>query len=612
MTIKEKPKKAILFGGSDGHGITMTAISERALKCKGYAVETICRYPTKKIEIPLQFEPVECGTGIPEYFWAFTFTNWDYSNLKKGDIIMIVDTPLPIPQQIRDFSAAECGVEKIRVLCGEGKRVIIIDHHKHSLTHYGKAIDAGAELLFSLGPVMYSHYGIPDDYSLFWGSIGAVCDRDHSMLPVERDERVLFTKLEKRARWLDSAKQNLTEPAESTKNPLNTIRKNRRHDIKYREKNQVDNYSVDRAVTFIPELGKGAFKTLDAACEKTKTPYGVGIGINREGSFFLTVINYWKRDAPPVALKLHKWRDIAGHDNAVTIPMNSRQSAEKNAKKIIDILNSDKINTIGPQLNDPDVVDYLVQAIEKSHLDIPTWLTIHGWPHIETVFANVQLLGTLMNCSESEQNLLNWSALFHDLGNGALQYKEVCRQHPELTVNESEIRKNHHHLTVEILNAWRGDGFCKGSLDDNYLISDRDFQLICDICFRHRKNSETHPDPEIERLCALMRIADALDQTKNRARKNDSGRPASEIIDKLRRENPNDIRIAHWKGQLAIETIRLHVRQKNNQNHITFEFFITNRKKAEFMINDFKKELKGLDKNIATWDIRTVLVPLFN
>nr|WP_321352818.1 hypothetical protein [uncultured Methanoregula sp.] len=606
----QQKKKAILFGGTDGHGITMTAISERALKCQGYDVETICRYPDKTLSLPLTIDPTECGTGIPEYFWAFTFTNWDYSLLGPGDIIMIVDIPLPIPQQISEFSAAEKGVEKIRQLCSDNKRVILIDHHKHALTHYGKAIDAGAELQFSLGPVKYTHFGIPDDYTLFWGSIGAVCDRDPSTLPIEPEETDVFAMLELQALWLDKAKLDLNK----TGNPLDIIRNDDRQSVTSDLSLESQIYAFDKAVTFVPELGKLGLKKLDAACAKNNTPYGVGIGINRENQHYIVVINYWKLDSIPVALKLHKWRDIAGHDSAVTIPMKNRQSAEKNAKKIIAILNSNGIGTPGQKNKDPDVIDYLVGAIEKSHSDIPVWLTIHGWPHIETVFANTQLLGTLMNCSKADQTILNWSALFHDLGNGANQYAKECSLNEEYTKDNKTVRKFHHLLTVDILKCWRKKGFCKAGNLGNELITDDDFQTICELCFRHRKDSEKHMDPAKERLCSLLRIADALDKTKSRARKNDSGDPASKVLKNLAIQNTPDSweSIKNWEGQLAIETIRLHITQKNKQNHIVFEFLVTDRQKAGFMIEDFKKELKTLDKNIATWDVKTVLIPLFN
>ena len=608
-------KKAILFGGTDGHGITMTAISERALKCQGYDVETICHFHKGDLAIPLTIPPTECGTGSTEFFWGFTFPHWDYSSLEAGDIVVVVDLPLPLQDQILDFSAADTGIKKIVDLCSEKKiRVILIDHHKHALTHYGKAIDGGAELLFSLGPVRYSHYGIPDDYTLFWGSIGAICDRDTTMLPVEKEEVALFSELEHHALWLDNAKTEINNPDEPEKDPIMIIRTDNRMIPNPEKTGVLPACCVIDQVTYMPELGRGGFKNLDAASQRAGTPYGVGLGKDRFGKQYLLAINYWKMNSTPVALKLHAWRKLPGHDSAIKFAIPDSEDAEKTAQQVIGILNSGKIEGSDTLKTNPDVIDYLVSANEKSRSGIPSWLTLHGWPHIETVFANAQLLGTLMNCSSHDQDLLNWSALFHDLGNGAKQYENECHLNPEYIKDNKTVRKYHHQLTVDILTCWRKQGFCKANKTEKDLISENDFLTICELCFRHRKNSKKHPDPRIEKLCSLLRIADALDKTKSRARTNDIGEPSSKILADLVFENTPDSResIKNWEGQLAIETIRLHISQKNKQNHITFEFLVTDREKAAFIIEDFKKELESFDRNIATWDIRTIVIPLFN
>jgi len=614
MTAEGRRKKAILFGGTDGHGITMTAISERALKCQGYDVETICHFHKGELSVPLTIPPTECGTGSTEFFWAFTFPHWDYSSLEAGDIVIVVDLPLPIQDQILDFSAADTGIKKIVDLCSEKKiRVILIDHHKHALTHYGKAIEGGAELLFSLGPVRYSHYGLPDDYTLFWGSIGAICDRDSTMLPVEKEEEVLFSELEHRALWLDAAKKNINDLDEPEKDPLVMIRNDNRNIPSQVKFGPMPEFFIIRQVAYIPELGRGGFKKLDAACRRTGTPYGVGLGKDKSGKYLLA-INYWKMNSTPVALKLHAWRKLPGHDSAIKFAIPDSEDAEKTAKKVIGILNSGKIEGSDTLKTNPDVIDYLVSANEKSRSDIPTWLTIHGWPHIETVFANAQLLGTLMNCPSDDQVLLNWSALFHDLGNGAKQYEKECQLNKDYIKDNKDVRKYHHQLTVDILTSWRKRGFCKTNDAGKEIITDNDFLTICEMCFRHRKNSKKHPDPRIEKLCSLLRIADALDKTKSRARTNDNGEPSSKVLKDLAFKNTPDSweSVKNWEGQLAIETIRLYISQKNKQNHITFEFLVTDRQKAAFIIEDFKKELETLDRNIATWDVRTIVIPLFN
>jgi methylmalonyl-CoA mutase cobalamin-binding subunit len=53
-------KKVLLFGGTDGHGVAMTVISERNLRSEGFEVTTICKYVVTKYGEPL---PDDCGTG---------------------------------------------------------------------------------------------------------------------------------------------------------------------------------------------------------------------------------------------------------------------------------------------------------------------------------------------------------------------------------------------------------------------------------------------------------------------------------------------------------------------------------------------------------------------
>ncbi len=631
MAIEKQRKKAILFGGSDGHGITMTVISERALNCKGYDVTTVCRYESNTRKDPCTKDyPVDCGTGQAEFFWGRTFPKWDYSSLMPDDVVMVVDIPLPVQQQITEYSAAAAGIHTIKNLCKEGKRVILVDHHSRALTDYGQAIEAGAELIFSVGPVRYAHYGIPDDYSLFWGSIGAICDRDGSMVPMEADESYLLSPFEGYAGWLDHAKFFAGKPESPSKDPLPLIRADYRKKLSNSEtalKIDEDRIVVRENVAFIEKLTdlKG-FKELDTACRIKGTPYGLGIGTNSAGHRYILVINYWKEQSTPVALHLHKFRNVAGHDSGINIPVSDDHDAHAIANAYIDILNSKQLGESGKISADPDVIDYLIQAFAESKIHIPEWLTIHGWPHIQTVFANVQLLGTLLNCSESDQKILNWSALFHDLGNAALNYKN-CNLSQEYISDSETVRDHHHQLTVEILNYWRTEGFCKGKDGKPDPISDNDFEVICELCLRHRKSMDLPEDEHKKLLCSILRIADGLDKTKSRARKNDKNQLWSQVYKDLviREQNQNQdpggaekarISRRNWEGQRAIETIRLYIRQRNHRNDILFEFLVTDAAKAEFIINDFKAELKPLQESqihgIDLLDVKIRRVPLFS
>lgn len=588
-------KKAILFGGTDGHGVTMTVISEKNLEKEGYEVERVCAFKQfDRVDNAGRDQiPEDCGTGVPEYFWGGTFLNRDFSGLKEGDLIVVVDIPLPIQVNL-GFSAADEAITKIGDLCGRGIRVILIDHHKRVITHYGEAIEKGAEVIFTLGAEQYCHYGDPDEYSRFWGALGAICDRDVSMLPVEDNEMAPFKEMEQYAAWIDEKKIDLPYL-------LDVVEKDRRDNFNGVQPIIPPDPQINGNVAVINRLDRyGAFKQLDAACATMDTLYGVGINYNCSA---IHVINYWKKLRPekdnrvpalPVALRLPQHREYFGHDTALTIklPRSGYEEAERELDEIVDILNSKKIRQTTPPKNKGDAIDYIAGIF--SEVPTPYFLTIHGWNHIETVLDNARILGMISRLEPQEQMLLDWSALFHDLGNGAMTYK----QNYGLLVSDPDHARDMHELyTVQILTAWKKEGIFRD------IISDGDLETISEMCYRHRKRSSLPTDPGVCKLCSLLRVADALDKTRNRARYNDDGVPYSEFKEKLEKEKPESIE--HWEAQRAIDAIRLHVKK----DRIVFEFLITDLKNAEMIIQDFEKELDPLKKVIPEWEIRRTHIP---
>ncbi len=612
ITEEKQKKKAILFGGTDGHGITMTAISFKNLEREGYDInldhDVYCKYvdslPRGDRNVSKNQIPEDCGTGSPEFFWGHTFLHTSFNDSQLS-LIVIVDIPLPIQVNL-NFSAADTAIQKIRELCDTGIRIILVDHHKRAITHYNKAIDAGAELIFSIGSEQYCHYGNPDDFSLFWGSRGAICDRDPSQLPLEKDEFCPFEKRERDAEWLDLEKKH-------SRSLLKKIIADDRNIPRIPNSTLVLESSRNNSVTSIDRLKSwnesqmGGLKQLDLACslsEIPKTPYG--IGINSEGTV-IQVINYWKINSLPVALMLPQYRQAFGHDTALNIQVNGRdyEDVKKQMADIVTVLNSQKITkpTISnsqkitkPTISnlESDAIGYIAQIFK----DIPIAynLTKHGWNHVETVLANARLLGYLSSLNEYEQTLLNWSALFHDLGNAAMSYKEkYC---PDVQ-SQKEARDKHEQYTVQILKGMQTDGMFKD------IFTDCDLNVICEICLRHRKKSTLPENPELKKLCVLLRISDALDKTKSRARENDAGELYSKIRKKLLCDE-NIVSIMHWEGQRAIESIRLNITKKR----IIFEFLVSDKESAQFIICDFKEELAPLKENISAENVKIIPVSL--
>lgn len=588
-------KKAILFGGTDGHGITMTAISERNLREEGYIVETVCTFckvprrdtPFTKAELEKDY-----GTCDPEFFWGRTFLFYDFSDLTPGDIVVVVDIPLPLRIHL-EFSAADEAIGQIKKLIWRGIRVILIDHHKRSITHYDKARRAGAEVIFTIGSEQYCHYGEPGEHSLFWSRIGAICDRDPSLLPIEENEFIQFREEERCAAWIDQAKRDIPL--------LLGIIRNCDYVIPSFDPamNRLHAYCVRGDVAFIEKLTmNGGFKQLDAACAASGTDFGVGLSADAST---LLVINYWKSPmlhrwknaAIPVALQLYEHRSMAGHDTAVYVKLGTTdiETAKKRMHEVIDLLNSRRIpQTTTLLATDADAVDYISRLFEE----IPPayYLTIHGWNHVETVLANVRLLGAVSGVSKDEQRLLEWSALFHDIGNGAMKY-DVGAGSPD------EARKYHNLCTVKILRTWQKEGRF------DHIIEPTDLDVICVLCEKHRKKSVLPENPRIAELCALLRVADALDKTRSRARVNDEGTPYSEVRLRWEREGKSEP-TPHWEGQRAIDSIRIQL----EQDRIIFEFLVTDGAKAKFIIEDFKAELQPLGELIPNHDIRITQVPM--
>jgi hypothetical protein len=85
---------------------------------------------------------------------------------------------------------------------------------------------------------------------------------------------------------------------------------------------------------------------------------------------------------------------------------------------------------------------------------------------------------------------------------------------------------------------------------------------------------------------------------------NDEGIPYSEVRERWEREGKTEP-TRHWEGQRAIDSIRVHL----DQEHITFEFLVTDEAKADFIIKDFEAELTPLEKLIPPTEIKITHVP---
>ncbi|OQC30385.1 MAG: HD domain protein [Thermotogae bacterium ADurb.Bin062] len=562
------PKTVILFGHTDGHGIAMTAISEKNLIDEGYDVTTECKYV--KCNPATCEAPDECGTGVVEFFWCYTFQRYDYSHLQPGDLVVIVDIPLPIQHEL-PFPVACLAVKKIKELSERCIRVIIVDHHKRSMTHYGEAIQNGAEVVFCAGTEKYCHYGRPRKDMFMWGKVGAICDRDYTMRPVEEEEIEPFARLEKYAGWLHATRSNIpTVMLTMQRGCIPEIRNGNNQTVQPKSKKCREVSLIDEGLDY-----NERFKQLEKACEIKETPYGVGVC--NEGT--VTVIKNWKeKSLLPLVFKLPRNIRWKGHDDALFVKVDPPKAAHKFADEIIQILNSPRIDETAVPSSEHEFFDYILKLFGR--VDIPEYLTKHAWGHVENVLANAQLLGMLSNLTSREQKILNWGALFHDIGNAAAS-PEFSELFQDDKIRENPRREHEKH-TDTILEHWKQKGYFTG------IIEEKELEIIRDICLGHRNDPNTIPHDEPNRkLCVLLRIADALDRTKDRARINDKEIKHSELME---RELLDDEAQKHWNSQRAIDAIRVDAKREK----IVFEFIVTDRKEANFTLENFEKELDNL------------------
>lgn len=214
-------------------------------------------------------------------------------------------------------------------------------------------------------------------------------------------------------------------------------------------------------------------------------------------------------------------------------------------------------------------------------IDIPYFLTIHGWEHIEHVIAYARTLGSLFDLTEEEQKILDWSSLLHDIGNGAAEMYGI---------SEDQAREDHHEYSFRMIHDWHKEGRFFGFL------TDEEVGRIAELCRRHRKKCPLPTDPCLSRLCVLLKIADALDMDKRRAQKNDKGTYYSELRQSLPEESDK-----HYRGHLAIDAIRVHASDKT----IVFELITNNDEDAAIQKQFLTQEI-GILKTLCDVQIQSI------
>jgi exopolyphosphatase/pppGpp-phosphohydrolase len=189
-------------------------------------------------------------------------------------------------------------------------------------------------------------------------------------------------------------------------------------------------------------------------------------------------------------------------------------------------------------------------------------------------------LGSILGLTEHEQRLLDWAALFHDVGNGATTVYGV---------SEKEAREQHHEFSARMIREWATQGLFRE------ILSDEDVLVIADLCLRHRKKMPLPEESRMRLVCIILRVADGMDIDARRAQRNDSGQFFEDL------DLPEES-LPHWIGHRAIMALRI---QANAG--LTFEFVVTSRQDAAFQVAELTKELAPLTE-VSDWTVRVVEV----
>jgi len=544
-------RKALIMAGTDGHGATMGVVSHLNLEAEGYETELFCKYPE---------------TGRPSQFWGQTFQR-DLSDYK---LVVVTDIPLPEPDGYFPNAVAD-GIAKIQELVNQGIRVVLVDHHKVAETHYGRARDAGAEVILT-SSASTCFYGEPSEFSEKWGRIGAICDLDSAVLPVTEEE-------EKIALGLDvGVRTNMKETLEAIKSDNVAY---------FAEKGFLPEVpgkiTVQGNVAMVSELtGQWAFKQLSRICQETGCDYAVGLNFERGAA--VHAVTFWKSNALPVALKLGLARFI-GHGSAIVLPVGNtlptpdedKAKAKSLMMELVERLNTEEPIGNGNSHNGGDASNlfgYVSAFMRRVH--VPFFLTLHGWGHVEHVIGNARSLGSLFGLNNDEQRLLDWAALFHDVGNGASTVYGV---------DEKEARERHHEFSAMMILEWKAQGLFRD------ILSDEDVETVAELCLRHRKKMSLPEDERMRLLEVILRVSDGMDIDARRAQRNDQGAFFEELD--LPKES-----IRHWEGHRAIEALRLRTGEA-----VTFEVIVSDPTKAAFQVAEITKELAPLTE-FCDWEVR--------
>ncbi len=499
-------------------------------------------------------------TGTPKVFWLSTFLNYDFNGVEE---ILITFLPF-LPEKKNEKEKVSKRISALRKSGVE--KLTVIDIHRFIFVDYKTLRDAGATVVVDTG-FLTAFMGEPDEYTVKYCRLSMILAREKAVQPCTEEEEALA----------DQLRFSLANDHQATRDRIRTDCLDGSNAIPNYGQSKVDFRGKVRSVLHLETghpLGSLFWYETNFPSEKN-TLYTVGIEPLASGQFAVWVLTDWQRNAIPASILLDSKMKV-GHDNAFLFDIfNKERKAQSAVNQIIQLLNQEnKLKTSRKRKRRFANLAVLI-AWMFSKIDIPPWLTQHGWWHVQRVYSHVYTISSLFSLTEEQERLLFFAVIFHDLG--YMVNQALGKDYPD-----TEVRKNHHLYSVEIIEAWEDQGMFEG------LLSLDELEKVKLICERHRKKTGLTENPELDHLILLFRLCDALDTTYQRAIFNDRGQHYTELLET---EFDMDRDPEHWDGHRAVLGVKMTSELLEGEvPSYTFQFIVTDFRLGGFKIEDLRAE----------------------
>jgi len=300
----------LIIGHHDGHGTICTALSKIYIQEK-YKTTTSIYIKHKKVINQNEIINYD-GTNKPEIFWQYGLVNItkNYTDLSK---IVTVDIPPPTGMG-----------PKFKQIILNNPKLVVIDHHEFvRLFNIPRYVFTTAMKCY-YGSWDNSFHSREEIHKL--ARIGAICDRDPSVLPVSAEEEILALKIDAAIR----SKGSILVANAIVENQLKEIL----HNVSIKPVSSVYPDEIGDNYIIATRLTEGwAHKQLDYLLDKYNKVYGIGVFKNEfNNKHYYIIVKHWKKTKCQRVIDFinklknpdtgQNFKDYYGHPDAITIRCN--------------------------------------------------------------------------------------------------------------------------------------------------------------------------------------------------------------------------------------------------------------------------------------------------